>query len=56
MEIIEVSPESGQAGTEITIEGTGFSGTAEDNKVTFNGPPGIPPRRSDDNHQGLDIP
>src|SRR5690606_45838 len=35
--IIKVSPESGLAGTEVTIEGTGFSHDMLKNKVSFNG-------------------
>lgn len=35
--IIKVSPESGLAGTEVTIEGTGFSQDLLKNKVSFNG-------------------
>src|SRR5690606_30691303 len=33
----KVSPESGLAGTEVTIEGTGFSQDLLKNKVSFNG-------------------
>lgn len=35
--IAKVSPESGLAGTEVTIEGTGFSEDLLENKVSFNG-------------------
>src|SRR5690606_28464135 len=35
--IIKVNPESGLAGTEVTIEGTGFSQDLLKNKVSFNG-------------------
>ncbi|WP_293304867.1 IPT/TIG domain-containing protein [Pedobacter sp. UBA5917] len=35
--IISVSPDNGLAGTTVTIKGSGFSTTASDNKVYFNG-------------------
>lgn len=35
--ILQVSPESGLAGTQVTITGTGFSSNAAENSVTFNG-------------------
>ncbi|MFH5884766.1 IPT/TIG domain-containing protein [Halalkalibaculum sp. DA3122] len=35
--ITGISPESGPMGTEVTISGTGFSPTASENIVTFNG-------------------
>ncbi|MBI4490136.1 MAG: IPT/TIG domain-containing protein [Deltaproteobacteria bacterium] len=35
--IIEFSPGTGQVGTSVTISGTGFSPTASENTVTFNG-------------------
>lgn len=35
--ILSVSPDNGLAGTTVTIKGSGFSTTAADNKVYFNG-------------------
>lgn len=35
--IVKVTPESGLAGTVVTIEGTGFNSDMSQNKVTFNG-------------------
>lgn len=35
--IIQFSPQSGPVGTVVTISGTGFSSTASQNSVTFNG-------------------
>ncbi|WP_316828284.1 IPT/TIG domain-containing protein [Pedobacter miscanthi] len=35
--ILSVSPDNGLAGTTVTIKGSGFSSTAADNKVYFNG-------------------
>jgi RHS repeat-associated protein len=35
--IASMSPSSGPAGTEVTIQGTGFASTASDNVVRFNG-------------------
>ena len=35
--ILEFSPNSGPAGTRVTIQGVGFSATAAENAVTFNG-------------------
>lgn len=35
--IVSLSPDNGLAGTEVTITGTGFSSTASENVVTFNG-------------------
>jgi YD repeat-containing protein len=37
MSIVEFAPNSGPAGTAVTIVGTGFSATASQNAVTFNG-------------------
>lgn len=36
-EIINFSPESGPAGTQVTLYGTGFSGVVSDNAVSLNG-------------------
>jgi YD repeat-containing protein len=35
--VIEFSPKSGPVGTTVTIQGTGFSATASENTVAFNG-------------------
>ena len=37
--IVELVPDRGPVGTAVTIEGTGFSGVATENSVSFNGAP-----------------
>ena len=39
--IAEITPDNGLAGTSITITGTGFSNTASENQVYFNGVPAV---------------
>ena len=44
--IIDFSPDAGPIGQTVTIQGTGFSATAGQNTVTFNGTSAtVPPRR-----------